>query len=74
MRCAGPAFSPAELLVDAFGQAEKLDEMLEHRGAGIDKVLSFEVPDSVLVGAPNSRWLGSRQPGFCDFGMQCIER
>ena len=30
-------------------QAEKLDEMLQHRGAGIDKVLSFEVPDSVLV-------------------------
>ena len=30
-------------------QAQKLDEMLRHRGTAIDKVLSFEVPDSVLV-------------------------
>ena len=31
-------------------QAHKLDEMLEKRGAHIDNVLNFSVPDSVLVG------------------------
>ena len=30
-------------------QAEKLDEMLQKRGAHIDKVLEFQVPESVLV-------------------------
>lgn len=32
-------------------QAQKLDEMLAARGQTIDKVLDFQVPDSVLVGA-----------------------
>lgn len=30
-------------------QAQKLDEMLSKRGQNIDKVLNFQVPDSVLV-------------------------
>lgn len=30
-------------------QAEKLDEMLHKKGTGIDKVLDFQVPDSLLV-------------------------
>ena len=30
-------------------QAEKLDGMLQKRGAHIDKVLEFQVPESVLV-------------------------
>ena len=30
-------------------QAEKLDGLLAHRGIGIDRVLNFSVPDSVLV-------------------------
>ena len=30
-------------------QAQKLDEMLEKRGAHIDRVLNFVVPDPVLV-------------------------
>ncbi|GFH06349.1 ADK_lid domain-containing protein [Haematococcus lacustris] len=30
-------------------QAQKLDEMLASRGQSIDKVLNFQVPDSVLV-------------------------
>ena len=30
-------------------QAKKLDEMLSARGASIDKVLNFKVPDSLLV-------------------------
>lgn len=33
-------------------QAEKLDEMLQKKGTGVDHVLSFEVPDSVLVRHP----------------------
>lgn len=32
-------------------QAEKLDELLQKRGIGIDKVLNFDVPDSTLVRA-----------------------
>ncbi len=32
-------------------QAQKLDEMLAKRAQTIDKVLDFQVPDSVLVGA-----------------------
>jgi len=32
-----------------FLQAQKLDEMLEKRGAHIDRVLNFVVPDPVLV-------------------------
>ncbi len=32
-----------------FPQAQKLDEMLEKRGAHIDRVLNFVVPDPVLV-------------------------
>ena len=31
-------------------QAEKLDDLLEKRGIGIDRVLNFDVPDSTLVG------------------------
>ena len=31
-------------------QAKKLDEMLQKKGTGIDKVLDFQVPDSLLVG------------------------
>ena len=38
-------------------QAEKLDEMLAHRGTSIDKVLSFNVPDSVLVERVTGRWV-----------------
>ena len=38
-------------------QAEKLDEMLAHRGTAIDKVLSFNVPDSVLVERVTGRWV-----------------
>ena len=30
-------------------QAEKLDSLLAHRGIGIDRVLNFSVPDTVLV-------------------------
>ncbi|KAF5840551.1 adenylate kinase-domain-containing protein [Dunaliella salina] len=30
-------------------QAKKLDEMLQSRGQGIDKVLNFQVPNEVLV-------------------------
>lgn len=30
-------------------QAKKLDEMLAARGSSIDKVLNFNVPDSLLV-------------------------
>lgn len=30
-------------------QARKLDKMLSARGSGIDAVLDFEVPDSLLV-------------------------
>ena len=30
-------------------QAKKLDEMLERKGTEIDKVLDFDVPDSLLV-------------------------
>ena len=32
-------------------QAQKLDDLLAHRGIAIDRVLDFEVPDSVLVWA-----------------------
>ena len=38
-------------------QAEKLDEMLAHRGTAIDKVLSFNVPDAVLVERVTGRWV-----------------
>ena len=31
-------------------QAKKLDEMLQKKGTEIDKVLDFQVPDSLLVG------------------------
>ena len=31
------------------GQAQKLDEMLNKKGTQIDKVLDFQVPDSLLV-------------------------
>lgn len=34
------------------GQAQKLDEMLQRKGTGIDKVLDFQVPDSLLVCRP----------------------
>lgn len=32
-------------------QAKKLDEMLKARGQTIDRVLNFEVPSQLLVGA-----------------------
>jgi adenylate kinase len=41
-------------------QAQKLDEMLEKKGTEIDRVLDFQVPDSLLVspssGHPSSCW------------------
>jgi adenylate kinase len=44
---------PPGFILDGFPrtvpQAEKLDEMLKARGASIDKVLNFNVPDSLLV-------------------------
>ena len=38
-------------------QAEKLDEMLKKQGTKIDKVLEFNVPDSVLVERVEGRWI-----------------
>ena len=38
-------------------QAQKLDEMLTSRGTEVDKVLSFEVPDSLLVERVTGRWI-----------------
>jgi adenylate kinase len=38
-------------------QAKKLDDMLGKRGTGIDKVINFEVPDSLLVERVVGRWV-----------------
>ncbi|GFR39996.1 hypothetical protein Agub_g530 [Astrephomene gubernaculifera] len=38
-------------------QAQKLDEMLAKRGQGIDRVLNFVVPDSLLVERVTGRWV-----------------
>eukprot|EP01018_Ginkgo_biloba_P021124 Gb_16638 [translate_table: standard] len=38
-------------------QAQKLDEMLEKRGAKIDKVLNFEIDDSILEERITGRWM-----------------
>lgn len=38
-------------------QAQKLDEMLAKRGQAIDKVLNFDVPDSLLVERVTGRWV-----------------
>lgn len=38
-------------------QAQKLDEMLANRGQSIDRVLDFQVPDSVLVERVVGRWI-----------------
>ncbi|CAI5513626.1 unnamed protein product [Closterium sp. Naga37s-1] len=38
-------------------QAEKLDAMLEKKGQKVDKVLNFEVPDSVLEERITGRWI-----------------
>jgi adenylate kinase len=38
-------------------QAQKLDEMLTSRGVEVDKVLSFEVPDQLLVERVTGRWI-----------------
>ncbi|KAG2484470.1 hypothetical protein HYH03_016704 [Edaphochlamys debaryana] len=38
-------------------QAQKLDEMLAKRGQSIDKVLNFQVPDSLLVERVTGRWV-----------------
>ena len=38
-------------------QAQKLDEMLAARGASVDKVLNFSVPDAVLVERVTGRWI-----------------
>lgn len=38
-------------------QAQKLDEMLAKRGQTIDKVLDFQVPDSLLVERVTGRWI-----------------
>ncbi|GJP32510.1 hypothetical protein CLOM_g17140 [Closterium sp. NIES-68] len=38
-------------------QAEKLDAMLEKKGQKVDKVLNFEVPDSVLEERICGRWI-----------------
>ena len=34
-------------------QAKKLDDMLEKKGTEIDKVLDFQVPDSLLASLPD---------------------
>ena len=52
--CAGitahaTAFLTAKATCMCPAQAEKLDGLLAHRGIGIDRVLNFSVPDSVLV-------------------------
>ncbi|WIA37147.1 hypothetical protein OEZ86_014108 [Tetradesmus obliquus] len=38
-------------------QARKLDNMLNSKGAGIDAVLDFDVPDSLLVERVTGRWI-----------------
>lgn len=38
-------------------QAEKLDEMLEKKGTKIDKVLNFDVDDSILEERITGRWM-----------------
>ncbi|KAK9811441.1 hypothetical protein WJX72_003964 [[Myrmecia] bisecta] len=38
-------------------QAQKLDEMLQTKGTGVDKVLNFDVPDSLLVERVTGRWI-----------------
>lgn len=38
-------------------QAQKLDEMLKKKGHSIDKVLNFQVPDSLLVERVTGRWV-----------------
>lgn len=38
-------------------QAQKLDAMLRQRAVGIDKVLNFDVPDSLLVERVTGRWV-----------------
>eukprot|EP00878_Enallax_costatus_P012858 GHUV01013426.1.p1 GENE.GHUV01013426.1~~GHUV01013426.1.p1 ORF type:complete len:168 (+),score=31.71 GHUV01013426.1:683-1186(+) len=38
-------------------QARKLDGMLQAKGVGIDAVLDFEVPDSLLVERVTGRWV-----------------
>ena len=53
-------------------QAEKLDEMLQHRGAGIDKVLSFEVPDSVLVSNRRTSSAVLDVALQCGYGLPCL--
>ena len=40
-------------------QAQKLDEMLTSRGVEVDKVLSFEVPDQLLVSCHARNWARS---------------
>ena len=38
-------------------QAQKLDEMLQHKGQTIDRVLNFAVPDQLLVDRITGRWV-----------------
>ncbi|GLT48460.1 hypothetical protein SLA2020_220830 [Shorea laevis] len=38
-------------------QAEKLDEMLEKRGAKLDKVLNFKIDDAILEERITGRWI-----------------
>ncbi|XP_024535327.1 adenylate kinase 4 [Selaginella moellendorffii] len=38
-------------------QAEKLDAMLSKQGVKVDKVLNFEIPDSVLEERITGRWV-----------------
>jgi len=38
-------------------QAQKLDEMLAHSNTKIDKVLNFDIPDSVLEERVTGRWI-----------------
>eukprot|EP00249_Psilotum_nudum_P004066 c17591_g1_i1 orf=418-1149(+) len=38
-------------------QAEKLDAMLEKQGVKVDKVLNFDIPDSVLEERITGRWI-----------------
>ena len=38
-------------------QAQRLDDMLKSRGTEVDKVLSFEVPDKLLVERVTGRWI-----------------
>ena len=57
-------------------QAHKLDEMLAKRAQSIDKVLDFEVPDSVLVSGAHAcimhAWYERRGEVACRCGLPLV--